>query len=143
MNLFGDSSDNDLVVVQGIHDAIIDASGGSKGFHDEGLLKSALSRPFQTAFGKDMYPIPFDKAAAVLESIARNHGFRDGNKRTAMAVSVLFLILQDILVDFSNQEYEEFMLHVVNDKPNLKEISSWLEEHAGQTSGLATLLELE
>jgi len=56
------------------------------------------------------------KAAALLESIARNHGFRDGNKRTAMAAAVLYLSQNSIEVAFTNQEYEEIMLHVVNDK---------------------------
>ncbi len=128
--MFGKTPDYDLEFVCYLHDSIIDASGGSKGFHDETLVKSALARPLQTAFGEEIYPDLFSKAAALLESIARNHGFRDGNKRTAMAAAVLFLQLNDIFIEFTNKEYEVFMLHVVNKKPPLEEIIYWLKSHA-------------
>ena len=55
-----------------------------QGFHNEGLVKSALARPNHTVMGNDAYTDVFSKAAALLDAIARNHGFRDGNKRTAM-----------------------------------------------------------
>ena len=129
MSLLGIDPEYDLVLATYIHDRIIEASGGVKGFHDEKLIKSALARPFQTAFGKEMYPSLVNKAAAVLDSIARNHGYRDGNKRTAMAVANIFLNLNDIELDFTNKEYEEFMLHVVNNKPTIEEISQWLSRH--------------
>ena len=70
------------------------------------------------------------KAAVLLDSIANNHGFRDGNKRTAMAAAVLYLHNNDIEIQFTNEEYEEIMLHVVNDKPSIKEIKTWLMQHA-------------
>lgn len=89
-----------------------------------------LARPNQSAFGKDMYLDPFGKAAALLDSIANNHGFRDGNKRTAMAAAALYLHNSGIEVRFTNEEYEEIMLHVVNDKPTVDEIKRWLVDHA-------------
>ncbi len=131
--MFGIAStlEEDLNTVCYLHDAIIEASGGAKGFHDENLVKSALARPEQSAFGKDMYPDAFSKAAALLDSIANNHGFRDGNKRTAMAAANLFLFFKENLtLNFTNKEYEVFMLHVVNDKPQVSEIADWLRTHA-------------
>ena len=123
--------ERDLRVVCYIHDSIIEASGGTKGFHDERLVRSALARPEQSAFGKEIYSTEFEKAAALLDSIANNHGFRDGNKRTAMAAAAIFLNLRyDVEVQFTNQEYEDFMLHVVNDKPAITEIAKWLQSHA-------------
>jgi death-on-curing protein len=127
--MFGDDPEWDLAILSYIHDQIIDASGGSKGFHNEGLIKSALARPLHSVMGEDAYPDMFSKAAALLDAIARNHGFRDGNKRTAMAVAVLYLEQNDIKVVFTNQEYEDIMLHVVNDKPSIEEIKEWLEQH--------------
>lgn len=83
-------------------------------FIAEHLLRSALASPLQTAFGEEIYKDSFAKAAALLDSIANNHGFRDGNKRTAMAAANLFLYLREnITIQFSNQEYEEFMIYVV------------------------------
>lgn len=78
--MFNDDPEWDLAILSYIHDHIIDASGGSKGFHNEGLIKSALARPSHTVMGEDAYPDIFSKAAALLDAIANNHGFRDGNK---------------------------------------------------------------
>lgn len=130
--MFGSSSDTeqDFIIICQLHDEIIEASGGAKGVHSEHLLKSALARPLQTAFGDEMYEDSFSKAAALLDSLANNHGFRDGNKRTAMAAANLFLYLkEDISVQFSNKEYEDFMIYVVNQKPSVDEISGWLRDH--------------
>jgi len=127
--MFSDDPEWDLVILNYIHDQIIEASGGSKGFHNEGLVKSALARPNHSVMGEDAYDDVFSKAAALLDSIARNHGFRDGNKRTAMAAASLYLSQNDIEISFTNQEYEDIMLHVVNDKPPIDEVKRWLEEH--------------
>jgi len=91
---------------------------------------SALGRPLQSAFGKEAYGDLFEKAAALLDSLANNHGFKDGNKRTAMAASLYYLSLFDINVSITNEEYEVFMLYVVNHKPPVKEIKAWLARHA-------------
>lgn len=63
------------------------------GFHvrDAGLLASALARPATTILGADAYETFEMKAAALLESLARNHPLIDGNKRTAWTLMVLFL----------------------------------------------------
>lgn len=63
---------------------------------DAGLLQSALARPRMTIFGQDAYTGLPRKAAAVLESISRNHCLVDGNRRLAWAASKLFLMLNDV-----------------------------------------------
>lgn len=113
-----------------IHDQIIELSGGLKGVRDEHALKSALARPYQTAFGEEIHGDIFEKAASLLDSIANNHGFVDGNKRTAMAASAFFLVMHDIDLIITDTEYEEFMLLVVNEKPGVEKIKIWLEEHS-------------
>lgn len=132
--MFDDDPEQDFATLCFIHDEIIKASGGLQGIHDEGLIKSALARPKHSVMGEDAYGDLYLKAAALLESIARNHGFRDGNKRTAMAAAVLYLSQNDIEVSFTNQEYEEIMLHVVNNKPPIKEIKVWLANHTSKRS---------
>ncbi|MNR61509.1 Toxin Doc [compost metagenome] len=52
------------------------------GVKDHGLLESAVHRPQQSVFGEDAYPDLFDKAAALLESLVKNHCFHNGNNRT-------------------------------------------------------------
>lgn len=63
--------------------------GGVK-VRDYGLLGSALARPQATAFGQDAYPSLDEKAAALLHSLARDHGLVDGNKRLALGALIAF-----------------------------------------------------
>ncbi|WP_405768741.1 type II toxin-antitoxin system death-on-curing family toxin [Streptomyces sp. NBC_01538] len=63
---------------------------------DAGLLESAVHRPSASMFGQEAYPDLFDKAAALLQSLAINHPFVDGNKRTAWTSCVVFLALNDV-----------------------------------------------
>jgi death on curing protein len=62
---------------------------------DLGLLESALARPRASAFGEDAYSTLHLKAAALLESLARNHALVDGNKRLAWVATRLFLAFND------------------------------------------------
>lgn len=54
-----------ITVVEKIHDILIERFGGAKGIRDKGSLDSALSRPYQTFDGQELYPHPVDKAAAI------------------------------------------------------------------------------
>ncbi|OBJ86497.1 type II toxin-antitoxin system death-on-curing family toxin [Mycobacterium asiaticum] len=65
---------------------------------DFGLLESAVLRPQATAFGDDAYPTIHEKAAALLHSLARNHPFVDGNKRTAWAATAVFYQVNGYLI---------------------------------------------
>jgi death-on-curing protein len=58
---------------------------------DFGLLASAVARPQASMFGQDAYPDLHVKAAALLHSLAANHAFVDGNKRTALNSAIVFL----------------------------------------------------
>lgn len=68
---------------------------GPGGLRDRHLLESAVERPQSSAFGEDAYPDVHTKAAALLQSLARNHPFVDGNKRTALLATVGFYGLND------------------------------------------------
>ncbi len=113
-----------------LHDQIIEKSGGLKGVRDKNVIMSALARPHQTAFGNEIHDDIFKKAASLLDAIANNHGFIDGNKRTAMAAASLFLYAHNIRIKFTDKEYEDFMLKVVNEKPSITKIKNWLEQHS-------------
>ena len=85
---------------------------------DEGLLASAAARPQTTAFGLDAYPTRWDKAAALMQSLATNHPFVDGNKRTAWQAAYVFLGLNDIppTIDLDNDAAEQFVLDVAESR---------------------------
>jgi len=63
---------------------------GEGKLRDFGALEAAVLRPQSSAFGEDAYPTIHEKAAALLHSLARNHPFVDGNKRTALAATTTF-----------------------------------------------------
>lgn len=67
-----------------LHDRVLEESGGKPGIKDEGLIVSALNAPVESAGGTDAYNYFFEKVAAMGYRIASNHGFQDGNKRTAL-----------------------------------------------------------
>jgi death-on-curing protein len=62
-----------------LHELSIQTYGGAHGIRDEGMLESAIARPFQTFGGEDLYPTVYEKAAAFAESLIINHPFVDGN----------------------------------------------------------------
>jgi len=76
-------------VVHAVHDRQLAQHGGLAGIRDAGAVESALARPQNlAAYGE---PDVCDLAAAYAWGLARNHGFSDGNKRTAWVTSRLFL----------------------------------------------------
>jgi death-on-curing protein len=75
-------------VVHAIHDRQIAEHGGGSGVRDTGMVKSALARPLNLAAYGDPDAAAF--AAAYAFGIAKNHGFVDGNKRTAWVIARLF-----------------------------------------------------
>ena len=94
---------------------------------DLGLVESALARPRASAFGEDAYTSLFEKAAALMESIARNHALVDGNKRLAWVATRLFLALNgDDVRAPSAQAGDEFVRAVAQGQPSLAEIAATL-----------------
>lgn len=79
---------------------------------DIGLVESALGRPRSTAFGEEIYPTVHGKAAALLHSLARNHGLVDGNKRLALAGTIAFLGLNGLRLTLSNDEAYDLVMAV-------------------------------
>ena len=67
------------------------AIGAPPAVRDLGLLDSAAAQTYASAFGADAYPNVYHKAAALLRSIVNNHALVDGNKRTALAATLLFM----------------------------------------------------
>jgi death-on-curing protein len=94
--------------------AIHDAAAGLSGIRDAGAIQSAVGRPQATVFGEDAYATIWEKAAALLQSLACNHGWVDGNKRTAWVAAFTFLTLNRHPLDpgFDQDAAEELMVAV-------------------------------
>lgn len=93
---------------------------------DKNLLESSVARPQQTVFGEDAYVSIEDKAAALCESLIKNHPFLDENKRTAFAAMYMFLYKNGYLLIASEEDATYMTLQVANSKINLKTLSSWI-----------------
>lgn len=75
-----------------IHQILIRRYGGIQGIRDLSMLESALERPYSGIEDQEFYPGPEEKAAAIIESIVKNHPFKDGNKRTGYVLMRLTLL---------------------------------------------------
>jgi death-on-curing protein len=90
------------------------ALGGEPQVRDAGLLESALARPQATAFGTDAYSDLDAKAAALMHSLARNHGLVDGNKRLALAGVIAFYGVNGRRLTLSNDEAYDLVVAVAD-----------------------------
>jgi death-on-curing protein len=94
---------------------------------DFGLLQSAVARTQASAFGRDAYPTVALKAAALMESLARNPALVDGNKRLAWLVTMVFCLFNDMIVTApSVAEGEKFVLAVCQGQLALDDIAHTL-----------------
>jgi len=113
-----------------LHDDIVKDTGGSKGVRDFGLLHSAIERPKASFAGKDLYPTIFLKAAALLHSLTLNHPFIDGNKRTAVALTVRLFLINKRPLKAKQKKLIKLSLEIENKKKNIEQIADWLKKHA-------------
>lgn len=113
-----------------IHMRLIAETGGSPSLRDLALLESAVARPQATFGGEDLYPDLFVKAAALLDSLVRNHPFVDGNKRVGVTAAGLFLRFNNQQLTASNAELEQFALQAARSELDVEEIAAWLRSHS-------------
>jgi len=97
---------------------------------DVGLIESALARPRASAFGAEAYPGIWLTAAALLESLARNHALVDGNKRLAWVACRYFLAVNapDLAV-IPAAEIDALVRSVAQGQRGLPAIAVWLAAH--------------
>ncbi|MFC2470675.1 type II toxin-antitoxin system death-on-curing family toxin [uncultured Treponema sp.] len=112
-----------------IHRSLIEKTGGMDGIRDAQLLDSALKTPFQTFGGNNLYPDILDKASQLCYSLIENHPFIDGNKRIGVHLMLLFLKLNNIEVNYSQQELIDFGLDIASGKMSKNDIKGWIIEH--------------
>ncbi len=106
-----------------IHDEQLAEHGGMSGVREMSLVQSALHRPQNSAaYGA---PDIADLAAAYAYGISRNHGFLDGNKRTAFVVAYVFLLDQGYELIASDQEAVTTMLAVAAGEISEVELAVW------------------
>ena len=112
-----------------LHKEIIAASGGSSEIRDDGLLDSALNAPFQTFSGTELYPTILEKAARLGYSLIKNHAFVDGNKRIGAHTMLVFLALNNIEVEYEDNDFTQLILGVAAGEISAEQLLAWLQSH--------------
>ena len=114
-------------VVYAIHDRQLAEHGGMDGIRDPGMVESALARPAHLARYRD--PDAADLAAAYAYGIAKNHGFLDGNKRTAWVTARLFLADNGRRLEFDPADAIRTMEGVASGRVSETELADWFRSH--------------
>ncbi len=112
-----------------LHQIMAQATGGSIGIRDEGLLESALEAAFSGFGGVDFYPTKEEKGARLGYSLISNHAFVDGNKRIGMYVMLTFLEVNGIRMDCSNEDVVRAGLSVAEGTMDYEGLLAWVREH--------------
>jgi death on curing protein len=108
-----------------LHSRLLERFGGAPGTRDLGLLESALMRP-RTGY----YSTLSLEAAALIQSLAQNHAFVDGNKRIAFATTAIFLRMNGYRLKVDPDNGESFLIEsVIKKHAPIESIASWLEKH--------------
>jgi death on curing protein len=110
-----------------IHDDLLANFSGLKGIRDKNLLLSALAVPKASFGGKEMYSTIFEKAAAYLYHLAKNHPFNDGNKRTAYVVVLVFLKANRTSIKFNILDLEQIVVDVAEGKIGKDKLAHFFE----------------
>jgi death-on-curing protein len=114
--------------VLAMHNEQLAEHGGASGIRDESLLDSALAKP-RNVFAYSENSDIFRLAASYAFGIARNHAFLDGNKRTALVVSITFLFMNGWEVEASREETYFTFLHLAEGTISEDQLAAWFRSH--------------
>ena len=112
-----------------MHASLIEATGGSAGIRDEGMLDLALNNPFQSFGGQELYPSIQAKAARLCFGLVRNHAMLDGNKRLGAHVMLVFLAINGFELSYTQRELSDVILALASGDVGEKEILQWIIKH--------------
>ena len=112
-----------------LHDELICETGGIHGLRDEALLDSALHSPFQSFDGVEAFPSIQQKGARLGYGLISNHVFLDGNKRIGAHVMLVFLALNGIELEYTQNELANVILDVADNKLQFEDTVKWVIDH--------------
>lgn len=113
-----------------MHTLLIKKTGGSDGIRDENLLDSALSAPFQSFDGEDLYKSIRSKAAKLGFFLVKNHPFIDGNKRIGVFVMLTFLEINGVDVSYTDEDIIRIGLGLAEGSVTDKDLLNWIIENS-------------
>lgn len=113
-----------------IHERMITEFGGMSGVAAQGLLESAVSMPTAGFAREFLHESLAAMAAAYFFHICKNHPFFDGNKRVAVVASEVFLNINGMRLDATNEELKQLCLGVAAGEVSKDETVTFFEEHS-------------
>jgi death-on-curing protein len=116
---------SELIYINGVLLDKPEIAAGKQKIRDVELLQAAVLRPAASAFGEDAYPTLREKAAALLHSVARNHPFTDGNKRTAVVGTVFMFRVNGQTVTWELDDALATVLDVAEGKGSMEALAAW------------------
>jgi len=119
-------------VVLAVHDEQLSVHGGLSGIRDRGAVQSALARP-RNLVAYEACDDVARLAASYLYGIARNHGFADGNKRTALVTADLFLMLNGFELVSTPVDNVMTVLGVADGTLSEDELTTWIRRNIKRT----------
>lgn len=112
-----------------LHKIMAEATGGSVGVRDEGLLDAALDNAFAGFGEREFYPTKEEKGARLGFELISNHAFVDGNKRIGMYVMLSFLEMNGIRISCTDGELVHAGLSVADGSMGYSELLEWVRDH--------------
>lgn len=125
---------SELIFINGLLLNDHDIQTGKKKIRDIDLLLAAADRPKASAFGEDAYPTLKEKAAVLLHSVARNHPFADGNKRTGTVGALFLLRINGQVVKWHQQSAVDRIVNVAEGRTSYGEFANWLITETGTSA---------
>ena len=118
-----------------IHRDQISRYGGDSGIRDLGLLQSALAMPAAGFGGRYLHGDLYEMAAAYLFHIIQNHPFVDGNKRTGVVAALVFLALNNVVIEAEVDDVERLVRAVAEGEAAKATVSEFFRKHAQEREG--------
>ena len=112
-----------------LHKIMAEATGGSIGVRDEGMLDAALENAFAGFGDREFYPSKEEKGARLGYELISNHAFVDGNKRIGMYVMLSFLEMNGVRILCTDEELVHVGLSVADGSMSYEELLKWVMEH--------------
>ena len=111
-----------------LHDRQLELFGGLRGIRDEGAIESALARPVNAwAYGQaeDVETL----AATYLCAMARQQGYLDGNKRSALAAMLVFLRINGYKLVAPGPELYAIVISAATNEIGIEQVAAWVKKH--------------